>query len=101
MVRLSQRPRRAHQEKQVCRGEFAFALSKYKICVFYQVKPFFKVNLLNSGRTSHYNTLGDGPDTTIFDTQGLSEWRPNLLVSKDYEYSNLFPYLTTYRDNTK
>ena len=60
-----------------------------------------QMNHLQPGRESHYNTLGDGPDNTIFNTPGLSEWRPNLLQASGKEYSSIFPYLTTYRDNTK
>ncbi len=61
-------------------------------------------NCLQPGKSYHYNTLGDGPDNSIFNTNGLSEWRPSLLVGRTKHqegYSALLPYLTTYRDHTK
>ncbi len=60
-----------------------------------------QMNLLQPGRSAHYNTLGDGPESSIFETNGLSEWRPSLLYSKEQEYTQLFPYLTTYRDGSQ
>ena len=59
------------------------------------------MNPLQPNRTAHYNTLGDGPESSIFDANGLSEWRPSLLYSKDHDYTQLYPYLTTYRDGNQ
>jgi len=57
------------------------------------------MNVLHPNRRCHFNTLGDGPDNSIFATTGLSEWRPSVMVSRDKDYGKLLPYLTTYRDN--
>ncbi len=59
------------------------------------------MNPLQPGRLAHHNTLGDGPESSIFDTHGMSEWRPSYLFSNEHDYKDLYPYLTTYRDGNR